>query len=198
MRTPLIVLALLSIFACQEQQIVSEQELKDYILDPEHGLRKQKKKNEVDIEVIYRPTDLILAQQLDGITDEKERSSTIKNFDTLSYFVIKLSRKGQEVENTYVSDNDKFVRVTNYLSSAIAGNIRMIIEKDTLSALDAVYTRMYGAASATSVMAVFNTDVRKKNGTLKFFLDDTELGLGQNEFEFDLSDIKKTPTLNLK
>jgi len=198
MKIPLIVFALLSIFACQEQKIVSEQELKDYILDPEHGLRKQKEKNGIDIEVIYRPTDLIIAQQLGGVTDVKERGSIIRNFDTLSYFVIKLSRKGQEVENAYVSDNEKFVRVTNYLSSSIASNIYIVLEKDTLHALDAVYARMYGAASATSVMAVFNTDVRKKNGTLKFFLDDTELDLGQIEFEFDIKDIKKTPTLNLK
>lgn len=197
MRTSLLILLILTLFACNEQRVVTEQELKAYVLDPENGLRKQKEKNGVDIEVIYRPTELVLAQQLDGITDQQERRRTFENFDSLSYFVIKLSRKGQEIENAYVSDNDQFVRVINYLSSSIGANIYMVAEKDTIRALDAVYARMFGSASATSVMAVFDKDIRYLNGQLKFYLDDTQLGLGQNVFEFDLNDIKKAPTLNL-
>jgi hypothetical protein len=197
MRVVFILLAMLTLMACREKKIVSEEELKAYVMDPENGLRQQKESNGIDVEVIYRPSELVLAQQLDGMTNAAERINTIKNFDSLSYFVVKLSRKGQEVENVFVSDNEKFVRVINYLSSAIAQNIYIINDKDTIPALDAVYARMFGAATSTSVMAVFDTDFRKRNGDLRFFLDDTELGLGQNEFAFTINDIKKAPTLNL-
>ena len=186
-----------SLMACQEKKIVSEQELKDYVLDPENGLRKQSEKNGVDLEVIYRPSELIIAQQLDGINDKEERSKTIKSFDSLTYFVLKLSRKGQEIENAYVSDEAKFVQVINYLSSSIGSNIYLLQESDTIRALDAVYTRMFGSATSTSVMAVFDTNLKEEKGSLKFYLDDTELGLGKNEFVFDISDIKKAPTINL-
>lgn len=192
-----ILFLMLSLMACQEKKIVSEQELKDYVLDPENGLRKQREKNGVDLEVIYRPSELIMAQQLDGINDKEERVKTIKSFDSLTYFVLKLSRKGQEIENAYVSDEAKFVQVINYLSSSIGSNIYLLHESDTIHALDAVYTRMFGSATATSVMTVFDTDLEKKSGTVKFYLDDTGLGLGKNEFVFDISDIKKAPTINL-
>jgi hypothetical protein len=197
MRVVFVLLAMLTLVACNEKKVVSEEELKAYVMDPENGLRQQKESNGIDVEVIYRPSELVLAQQLDGMTNAAERINTIKNFDSLSYFVVKLSRKGQEVENVFVSDNEKFVRVINYLSSAIAQNIYIINDKDTIPALDAVYARMFGAATSTSVMAVFDTDFRKRSDDLKFFLNDTELGLGQNEFAFTINDIKKAPTLNL-
>jgi hypothetical protein len=197
MRPVFLILFLLVVSACTQQKVVSEQELKAYVLDTKNGLRKETEKNDVTIEVLYRPTELVLAQQLDGVTDQNERRKTIANFDSLSYFVLKLSRKGQEIENAYVSDNEKFVHVINYLSSSIGKNIYLVTERDTIHALDAVYARMFGASTATSVMIVFDEKLRARSGDIKFCLNDTELGLGQNEFEFDLSDIKKAPTLNL-
>jgi hypothetical protein len=197
MKLSLTLFVLLILFACREQRIVSEQELKDYIMEPENGLRKHHEKNSIDIEVIYRPTELVLAQQLRGVTDEAERVKTIQNFDSLSYFIIKLSRKGREIENAYAGDTEKFLKVIRYLSSELPANIYLINNRDTIPALDAVYARMFGAATATSVMAVFDCNLQKKKGTMKLCLDDTELGLGQNQFQFDLSDIKKAPTLNL-
>lgn len=182
---------------CNEQRVVSEAELKSYILDPENGLIVAKSKNDAAIEVLYRPSVLVSALQIDGVTDKEERSKTIKQFDSLTYFVVRLSRNGQEIENAFVSDPEKFTKVISYLSSTVAGNIYLTTPNDTIYALDAVYTRMFGAATATSVMAVFDTDVKDLEGTVNLHFDDTELGLGLNEFEFDANDIKKTPTLNL-
>ena len=191
---PLIACVLLS---CQKQKMVSQEELKKYILDPENGLIVKAKKNDVDIEALYRPNALVIAQQIDGVTDKAERTKVIKNFDSLTYFVIKLSRNGQEIENGYVFDPDKFLKVANYLASGVAQNIYLTTSTDTIPALDAVYTRMFGAATATTVMAIFDADVRELTGTLQLHLDDTELGLGLNEFEFDTNNIKNAPTLNL-
>lgn len=193
----LILFVALEAFACGGNGILSEQGLRDYVMEPENGLRKHCEKNGIDVEVIYRPTELILAQQLQGLTDQQERIRTIRNFDSLSYFVVKFSRNGKEVENRYARDPEEFLRVTNYLSSGIAKDICLILSTDTLFALDAVYARMYGAATATSVMAVFDADLKEKSGIITFCLDDTELGIGRNSFDFDLSDIKKAPTLNL-
>lgn len=182
---------------CTERRVVSEQELKEYVMDPENGLRKSSENNGIDIEIMYKPTDLILAQQLDGLTDARERTKTISNFTNLSYFVITLSRKGQEIENAFAGDPEKFLRVTNHLASGIAAEIYMLNDTDTLPALDAVYTRMFGAATATSLMAVFDVNLKDQDGELKVCLKDTELGIGQNVFAFDLADIKKAPNLNL-
>jgi hypothetical protein len=197
MRVLLLPLFLLVFWGCRDRRIVSEQELKAYVMEPENGLRQKVEKNGVDIEVIYRPTELVLAQQLDGIADQRERTNAFKKFDSLTYFIIKFSREGQEIENGYVADQAMFVNVINYLSSSIASNFYVMCNQDTIRAFDAVYARMFGSATSTSVMVVFNGDLSAKKGKLKFFFDDTLLGLGLNKFEFDISDIKKAPTLNL-
>lgn len=191
------VLAFVGLFACGEQRIVTEQELKDYTLDPSNGLIKQASTNGVEIEVVYRPTDLVLAQQLQGLTNENERRKEIESFSGLSYFVVKISRHGQEIENTYAGDPSKFTNVVSYLSSGLRANMYVVNGSDTIPSLDAVYTRMFGAATATSVMTIFETNVKTLTGNLKFCFDDTVLGLGRNEFVFDLADIKNAPTLNL-
>lgn len=197
MRVLLIILVFSGLLSCGGRSIVSEQELKDYIMDPEHGLCRREAKNGIDMEVVYRPSELVSAQQVAGVTDQKEREKIIRNFASLTYFIIKLSRNGQEIENAYVSDNDKFLQVTSYLSAGIAQDLYLVNKGDTIRALDAVSTRMFGAATATTVMAIFDTDVKDKDGSLRFCFDDTGLGLGLNEFEFDTDDINKAPTLNL-
>jgi hypothetical protein len=197
MRTPLILLAFSILLSCAGRSVVSEQELKDYLMDPEHGLSRHEAKKGIDMEVVYRPSELVAAQQVDGVTDKKEQERIIRNFDSLAYFILKLSRNGQEIENAYVSDNDKFLQVTSYLSSGIAQDLYLVNKEDTIRALDAVYTRMFGAATATTVMAIFDADVKDWDGSVTFCFDDTGLGLGINEFEFDTNDINKAPTLNL-
>jgi hypothetical protein len=197
MRSLFTLLMIGSLMGCSEQRVVSEAELKSYILNPENGLIVTRNKNDVAIDVLYRPSVLVSALQIDGITDKEQRNKTIKQFDSLTYFIIRLSRNGQEIENAFVSDPEKFSKVISYLSSAVAGNIYLTTPNDTLRALDAVYTRMFGAATATSVMVVFDTNAKDLEGTVNLHFDDTELGLGLNEFEFDADNIKKTPTLNL-
>ncbi|MBT1697138.1 hypothetical protein KK083_09645 [Fulvivirgaceae bacterium PWU4] len=197
MRALLIILVCSGLLSCGSRSIVSEQELKDYIINPDHGLCRREAKNGIDMEVVYRPSELVAAQQVAGVTDQKEREKIIRNFDSLAYFVIKLSRNGQEIENAYASDNDKFLQATSYLSSGIAQDLYLVNKGDTIRALDAVYTRMFGAATATTVMAIFDTNVKDLDGSLTFCFGDTGLGLGLNEFEFYTNDINKAPTLNL-
>lgn len=197
MKGSFITLVFLAGMACQHKEILTEQALKEYVLDPDNGLFKQKESHGVNIAVFYRPSALVTAQQLDGMIDKESRARTIKTLDSLTYFVIKFSRNGQEIENAFASDEPKFLNVINYLSSSIGRDIYLLNKGDTINALDAVYAPMFGAASATSVMAVFKTDLRQRSGSVKFCVDDTKLGVGKNEFEFDLKNIRNTPTLNL-
>jgi hypothetical protein len=192
----LLVIAL-GLCACGKQKITTEQGLKDYVVDPENGLVKQQQKNGVELEVIYRPAELVLAQQLQAVTTTEERIKTMKNFDSLSYFIIKLSRAGQEIENMYAGDPGKFQRVVDYLSFSLAPHVFIIHREDTITAYDAVYARSFGSATSTSVMTVFDTRLKEKSGVIRFCLDDAELDVGFNEFEFDLDNIKKAPTINL-
>lgn len=192
-----IILIAVSIAGCGGRNVVSEKELKSYISDPENGLSKSVMKGDINVNVLYRPSELVVAQQIAGVTNAEEIKQAHKDFDSLSYFVLKLDRDGQEIENKLVSDPERFGRVISHLSSGIASDIYVVADRDTLYAIDAIYTRMFGSAAATSVMAIFDKSLKEKSGTLKFHLDDETLGIGNVDFEFLTSDIKKAPTLNL-
>jgi len=61
----LYILLLLSISSsCNNPQHLSEEQLKAYVIDPDHGLSEKNEVNEVVTTVTYRPTDLLVAQEL--------------------------------------------------------------------------------------------------------------------------------------
>lgn len=182
--------------SCTKKSVRSEADLKAFVLDPGNGLMQIDSTRGVVVQTTFKPNDLIIAQQLYGIDDMQERERTRKNFDTLMFFVLQFSRKGQEIENAYVSDDQRFQQVTRYLSHGIRDNIYLVTSRDTLMPLDVAYTRMFGAANATSVMPVFDISVAEINGPITLILEDNVLEVGHLSFEFDADKIKNVPTLN--
>ncbi len=180
--------------ACSPNKIVSEADLKQYITDEEHGLHKQVTKNDTEIEVFYRPAEMVWKNDLES--DPEKKRQQLRQIDSLSYFIFHFSRKGKEIENGYVSNPDQFKAVVDYLSFEIYNDLFLLQGKDTVWATDAVYTRTFGSSRGTSVMAVFKANLKNSNGEIKLCFDDKTLGIGLTEFEFDIRDIKNTPTLN--
>jgi hypothetical protein len=196
MRIILLSFLLLIFWSCQKR-IVDESELKTFLMDPENGLIKKSENKDITIEVIYRPSELLSCQQIKGEEDADERKSIIDNFDSLTYFIVRLSRNGEEIENEYAGDSEQFTAMVNHLSSTIGNDFYLVNKQDTIKTLDVSYTRMFGSGSGTSVLTVFDTKLEDENGEVVLCFNDSYFGLGMNQFEFSLKDIKNTPTLNL-
>lgn len=185
----------IAMLSCSGKKIASDQELKAYILDEENGLHKTISKGEVEIELSYRPAELVWANELKEIKNEDSWNELRHSYDSLNYFILHFSRKGQEIESAFVSDPARFTEIISYLSFDMRSDLFMVQEGDTTHALDIMYTRTFGGSSGTSVMAIFGGDLRKKNNDVKICFNDTMLGLGSTQFEFKITDIKNTPTL---
>lgn len=180
--------------SCSTKEM-SVAELNRYILEEKNGLIKKISKNGVELEVLFRPSRLVAAQQLTGITDVTERHKIKSEFDTLNYFVLHLSRKGAEIENSFVSTPSQFTELIDYLSFGVSRDIYLVIGRDTVRALDAVYARTFGSADATSVIVVFGGGALKKNGDPIFCFDDSVVGTGLTKFPFKKDDLEEVPTL---
>jgi hypothetical protein len=189
------VLLLLILLACHSKKMLSKEELVQYPLDPEHGLIQKVKKGNTQLEIYYKPKDLILDQQMAGVQDEREIAKIKSDLDSVDYFVVQLSRDEKEIENTYASDPNRFNEVINYLSYYAAKDFKMITSSDTLPVLDLAYTRTFGSTHVTNILAVFNSGLHYRKGKAKIVFDDTVLGTGVSEFEFNINDIKNTPRL---
>lgn len=186
----------LGMLSCSEREL-SEQELKAYILNEKNGLHQQRIKNEVTIDVVYKPSELVWKNELTEIVDAKAREELRMNFDSLNYFVLTFSRKGREIENVFVSNPAQFSSVINYLSFEMSKDVYQICESDTTHALDVIYTRTFGVSTGTSVMAVFKGNLKEQDSDVKIGFNDNMLGIGAVEFDFKSSDIKNIPPLIL-
>ena len=193
----IIFLFVYGLISCAEREVETVSELQEYVNDTENGLRKVKIRNDLDLEVIYRPKDLVLAQQLDDVYELKEREKVKKQFDSLEYFILHLSRQGHEIENDYTSDQLKRSEILNYFSGGILNDLAIIHNNEVLRPIDIAYIQTFGAGSATSVMVIFKNHKMQRSGDLKFCFHDTMLGTGMHEFLFDTHDIQSIPTLNL-
>jgi len=175
---------------------VSKDELKVYPLNVKNGVIKSVDKSGIQIDVYFRPKDLIIAQELTPPVSKAELSKIKAQYDSLDYFILRLARNGKEIENRFISDPDRFSNVVSYLSGALAERVYLVLERDTIPALDAIYARTFGATSATQVMLIFKSDLMHRNGEVKLFYDDNFFGTGLNEFQFAIKDIKRIPRLN--
>lgn len=179
------------------REVTTESELKRYVSDKENGLQKSLKKNGYDIEVTYRPTELVLFQHLDGVQDAGERQTIRKQMDTLSYFVMKVSRNGQEIENYLSGNRDKLARVVSYLSSGVGDDLMLATRREKIHPLDVAYVRSYGATAGTSFLVVFRKPDLDSTDKLTFVLDDDVIGIGSVEFDFETKDLKRIPNLRI-
>lgn len=179
--------------SCGKEQM-SREALNVYVLDASHGLKKTIQKGSITIEVVYRPKDLIIAQEV-GLNDAGLWTETAKRLDSLDYFILRLSENGKEIESNYAADPSRFTQVTGYLSGAISQDIHLRVEDTTIPVETVAFIPAFGTSTATSMLMVFKSDLLRKDGTASVIFDDKMLGTGYNQFDFDMNHIKDVPLL---
>ena len=191
-----LVLLLFSFLGCSK--VVSKQELLNYTLDSENGLLKKEEKSNSVVEVLYRPNDLMLLQEIKGRSfDFSQIDSVKKYFQGFSYFLLRLSRNGKEITIPYAANPVKFNQANDYLGFGIGKDVYLVQSRDTIKVQDFIHTRTFGSSPSSDVLFAFKTDLRKKSGQVRFIFNDQQFELGLNEFSFDISDIKSTPSIDL-
>lgn len=194
MRELFTVLILLSMVGCRPE-FLSEQELKAYVLKPRHGLIKRVEKGNLTLELLYKPSDLVSFQEMEDINNENERQRIKAQYDSMSYFILRLSRAGQEIENAFAEDPIKFNKVINYLNEDIGKDIYLQGENGKIPPATIAYARNYGINDATQVLIVFQQQIHNLKSPIKIFYNDNFLGTGLNQFTFEPNDIVNTPSL---
>jgi len=171
--------------------------LKAYIMNPGHGATKMEQTASMEVRVTYRPTDLIVAQELKGLEPySEEQVSDLKlKYNDYSYFVLSLSNHSKEIlaGSDFISFSDNLqalsFRMTEfvYLTNS---------KKDTIEVADYVYPRTFGMGQATNLMFAFNNEKLKGNDWIQFNFKEMGFGVGNRHFRFKTSDINKIPKLN--
>ena len=178
---------------------LSEQELQGYVQDESNGLTKIVERKGIELSVNYKPTDLLVSQELRNRKREQTLIDSLRNkYSQYSYFVLNISKDGKEILNQ--SQNfDAFSQNLQNLSFRMKEYVHLTTaQQDTVPVLDFVYPRLYGMGGSTSLLFVFDQEKIEDTDWVQFNLKDIGLGIGKSHFRFETSDIENAPQIDFK
>lgn len=188
-----VVLSVFLFTSCDQKTFETKKELMEYITDLENEYLHRKSVNGIDYTILYKPTDLLVQQELSTNPTKKELDSLRNKYKKYMYFNISLSKKNQEVLSSMGNDRNEFGTMVNKLVFGMSEKVHLFSKtKDTLEMANYVYPRLYGMGNSTSMMFVYKRDTNILNHN-HFYLTVEDIGLKTGEVKFK---IPTKPILN--
>lgn len=189
---------------CSTKSFETKEALWIYLKDPDNGYLQKKNINGVDFSLAYKPTDLLVEQELGTHTElssalKKEKIKTLREkYQKQLYFTLSMSKSGKEILSTTPKNRQEFGAMVNQLVFGMREKIHVFTpKKDTLTMLDYNYPRMYGMSQSTTMLFVYPRDTKYlKEETLHFKIQDLGMYTGEVKFKIRTEKIKKEPTIH--
>lgn len=191
----IIVLALYSV-SCNN--VMTNDQVIKYILDSKNGLFDKKELNDVSIMLSYKPYQLLAKQEyniIDSLTNEKKQS-ILNKYSKQYYFVLSLSKNGQEILSNANNRNNFSTMVHQFAFGMGSKAFLLTAENDTLKLLDFHAPRYYGMSSKTDILFAFEKNM-KKTDYVVFHLYEFGLKTGNTRFKFSTHNISEADRINI-
>jgi hypothetical protein len=192
----LLIMLVLIVSSCAKT-FETQEEMNEYIKEENNGYSYKKTIVGVDYVLQYRPTDLLVKQELGDNNNPTQVDKLRQKYNKYLYFNLSMSKNNQELLNGVARDKAKFGQMVNELAFGMEEKVHLYTpEKDTLAMADFIYPRMYGMSNATSIMIVYPRD--KKYMTqdyLNFVIEDLGLDTGDIKFKLNMQSLEKEPQL---
>jgi len=186
------------LLSCNGKVFSNEEELLEFIKDESNGYVQHKSVNGVDFTLMYRPTDLLVKQEL-GDSINKDKIEQLRDtYSKYMYINLSMSKNNQELLSTAPKNRNEFGAMVNQLAFGMNKKVHLYTQnKDTLEMANFIYPRMYGMGRATTIMFVYPRE-KLKEGILNFTIEDLGLYTGEVKFKIDSENIKNEPQLSFK
>lgn len=190
MKKLLCIIGLCLIYSCGTNSFDTREELIDYIKDQDHGYKFNKSVNGYQFSLLYKPTDLLIMQELSPELSEAKRVEEIKElrekYSKNMYFSLSISKKGEEVLSAAPTNRMEFSSMVKQLAFDMNEKVHLFSEqKDTLQMLDYIYPRMYGTSTSTDMLIIYPRDEVFLGGE-NFYITIEDIGLYTGEIKFKL------------
>lgn len=175
----------------------TQEDMMAYITDEDNEYQYKKTVNGVDYVLQYRPTDLLVKQELPEKHTTKQIEELRKQYNKYLYFNLSMSKNDQELLNGLARNKQQFGQMVSQLAFEMDQKVHMYTpQKDTLAMADFVYPRMYGMTEATTIMIVYPRDEKYLNNDyLNFTIEDLGLDTGEIRFKINTKKLQKEPQL---
>ena len=198
MRFLIIILASLTFMASCREKSVSMQELQEYVTDPDNGLKKSVESKGMLVDVVYRPTDLVIAQQILSFNSDTSLVSELrKRYSKYHYFILSFSKGGKEALHQQ-GDQNVYSNLLQTLAFRMDQYAGLTGGGDTLDVADFQMDRTFGTAQATNLIVAFEKSPVTRENDIRFHLKEFGLGIGNHVFDFKAKDINASPCINFR
>lgn len=197
-RNSLLLILIIIISSCGNKSFDTTEEIVAFISNENNEYCYKKEVNGVTYTLQYRPTDLMVQQELRDSKSEKKVIELRNKYNKYLYFNLSMSLNQQELLNNLIRDKQQFGQMLNDLAFNMNQKVHFYTpEKDTLAMTDFVYPRMYGMTDATTILIVYPRDKQfLKEDYLNFTIEDLGLNTGEVKFKVKTQPLKKEPQLN--
>lgn len=191
----------LCLLGCGTSEYLSEEELKGFVLDADHGVTKKHEVKGFQSTVTLRPNDLLILQETGGETtvDQLTLDRLRSKYKDYYYFILSLSKESKEAEYQAGGGFGQYSDLVQTLSFRMADYVNMTTNtQDTIPVGDYIYPRTYGMSSASTLMFAFNKEKTKNREWVQFNLKEFGLGIGNQNFRFNVADLEKVPNIKFE
>lgn len=184
----LFLLLVLCVSSCKQQEFTNRDQLYNFISKESNGYLVAKQLGGVKVELMYKPTDLIVLENLPEKFNKGMVENYRKQFTDNLYFLLRVSVNNNDLLKQLPRDNNDFANWTNKLTFGMGQEVNLQNEKGEEFALkDYVYPRMYGSSRANTMMFIFS---KTSDLTDDIIFTLNEFGLGTGELNFRISSNK--------
>ena len=190
---------LLLLASCDSTTFDSKEELIEFITDSENGYLNKKQVQGYDFSLLYKPTDVLVHQELGDTLDLKKVKALREKYKNQLCFTLSMSKNNQEVLNALARDKGEFGAMVNQLAFKMDRKVHLFTEKkDTIPMMDFIYPRMYGMSRSTDILFVFPKEKALESETLNFTIEDLGFYTGEIKFKIPTEKIKNQPQINFE
>ncbi|MBP2833279.1 hypothetical protein J8281_13880 [Aquimarina sp. U1-2] len=185
------------LFSCATKTFDTATELLNYIQQPEHDYLQTKTVNGVNFSILYKPTDLLVDQELTGERTALKIDSLRSKYEQYLYFTISMSKNNQELLTNMARDKQRFGAMVNQLAFGMEEKVHLYTpQKDTIAIADYLYPRMYGMSGSTTILFVYPRDKKITNQEyVHMTIDDLGLYTGDVKFKIPTEIMNNEPRI---
>jgi len=182
--------------SCLQKSFDTDEALWEYIKDERNGYIAHKTIAGVNYSLLYKPTDLLVKQELGANADKSQVENLRSKYGQYCYFNLSMSRGGQEILSSVAGDRNAFGKMVKDLSFGMSDKIHLYTEnRDTIAMADYSYPRMYGMSKNTSLLLVYPREELEDADEIHLAIEDLGFGTGEVRFKQAMNHIKKQPEL---
>ncbi len=187
------------IISCESKTFDSTDELIEYISNEDNEYKYSKSVNGVDYVLQYRPTDLLVNQELVDEKDKNKIKELRSKYSKFLYFNLSMSMNNKELLSNVVRDKAQFGQMVNDLAFNMDEKVHVFTpDRDTISMTDFVYPRMYGMTNSTTILIVYPREEKYlQEDYLNFTIEDLGLYTGEVKFKIATKPLQSEPRLDL-